>query len=80
MTSFNYCGKNAKDVGLICRCHLRNIMPDNIFYDGMRWGLTQFVYFFRGGNHCLLQHRRDRFSLITTTPVGGETLSYDGLK
>ena len=40
MTSFNYGGKKARDVGLTCRCHLSNIMPDSIFYDNMGWGLT----------------------------------------
>ena len=39
MTSFNYGGKKARDVGLTCRCHLSNIMPDSIFYD-MGWGIT----------------------------------------
>ena len=40
MTSFNYGGKKARDVGLTCRCHLNNIMPDSIFYDSMAWGIT----------------------------------------
>ena len=78
MTSFNYGGKKARDVGLTCRCHLSNIMPDSIFYDSMGWGMTQllllflyFVLFFlRRGNRCLPQHRRDGFSLIAITPVG----------
>ena len=33
LTSFNYDGKGAKDEGLTCRCHLSNIIPDNIFND-----------------------------------------------
>ena len=79
MTSFNYCGKKARDVGLTCRCNLSNIMPDSIFYDRgsyllcMGWGVTAAVvvaFFHRGGNCCLPQHRRDGFSLITITPVG----------
>ena len=37
MTSFNYGGKEARDVGLTCRC---NIMPDSIFYGSMGWGIT----------------------------------------
>ena len=69
MTSFNYGAKKARDVGLTCRCHLSNIMPDSIFYDSMGWGMIQF-FFLRSGNHCLPQHRRDGFSLITITPVG----------
>ena len=40
MTSFNYGGKEARDVGLTCRCHLSNIMPDSIFYGSMGWGIT----------------------------------------
>ena len=32
MTSFNYGGKEARDVGVTCRCHLSNITPDSIFY------------------------------------------------
>ena len=42
MISFNYGGKKARDVGLTCRCHLSNIMPDSIFYDdSVEWGMTQ---------------------------------------
>ena len=74
ITSFNYGGKKARDVGLTGRCHLSNIMPDSIFYDNMGWGMTQFVFFcfcfLRGGNRYLPQRRRDGFSLITITPVG----------
>ena len=29
-----------------------------------------YVFFLRGGNGCLPQHRRDGFSLMTITPVG----------
>ena len=43
MTSFNYGGKKARDVGLTCRCHLSNIMPDSIFCDSMGWGMTQLL-------------------------------------
>ena len=47
MTSFNYGGKKGKDVSLTCRCHLRNIMSDSIFYDSMGWGINcYFVYSF----------------------------------
>ena len=45
MTSFNYGGKKARDVGLTCRCHLSNIMPDSIFYDSMGWGIVIVVFF-----------------------------------
>ena len=47
MTSFNYGGKEARDVGLTCRCHLSNIMPDSIFYDSMGWGITCLFFFLR---------------------------------
>ena len=40
LTSFNYDGKEARDVGLTCRCHLSNIMPDNIFSDWQWQGIT----------------------------------------
>ena len=40
MTSFNYGGKEARDVGLTCRCHLSNNMSGSIFYDSMGWGIT----------------------------------------
>ena len=33
--TLNYGGKKARDVGLTCRCHLSNIMPDSIVYDSM---------------------------------------------
>ena len=68
MTSFNYGGKEARDVGLTCRCHLSNIMPDSIFYDSMGWGITFLFFvvllfcFFKGDNDCLPQHQRDTFS------------------
>ena len=69
MTSFNYGGKKARDVGLTCRCHLSNIMPDSIFYDSMGWRIT--CPFFKGDNHCLPQHKRDGLScLIIITPMG----------
>ena len=65
MTSFNYGGKEARDVGLTCRCHLSNIMPDSIFYGSMGWGITFFFFFnFKGDNHCLPQHIRDGFSCV----------------
>ena len=67
MTSLNYGGKKARDVGFTCRCHLSNIMSHSIIYGCMGWVMTQS--FFRGGNPCLPQHRRDGFSLIIITPV-----------
>ena len=43
MTSFNYGGKKARDV-LTCRCNLRNVMPESIFYDRMGWRMTQLLF------------------------------------
>ena len=40
MTSFNYGGQKARDVGLTCRCHMSNIMSDSIVYDSKGWGIT----------------------------------------
>ena len=48
VTSFNYGGKKARDVGLTCRCHLSNILPDSIFHDSMGCGVTQVLLFFLG--------------------------------
>ena len=44
--TFNFGGKKARDVGLTSRFHLSNFMPDNIFYDGMGWETTQFIFCF----------------------------------
>ena len=46
MTSFNYGGKKARDVGPTCICHLSNIMTDNIFYDSTGWWMTRVLFFF----------------------------------
>ena len=46
MTSFNYGGKKARDVGLTCRYHRRNIMPDSMFYDSSGLGIIIFFSFF----------------------------------
>ena len=79
MTSFNYGGKKARDVGLTCRCHLSNIMPDSIFCDSMEWRITYL--FFKGDNHCLPQHKRwNQLSYHYSTNGLGKTLSYNGLK
>ena len=45
MTSFNYGGKKARDVGLTYRCHLSNIFPDSIFYDSLGWEITHRLFF-----------------------------------
>ena len=38
--------KKARDVGLTCRCHLSNIIPDSFFYDSMLQGLTCLFFCF----------------------------------
>ena len=71
MASFNYDGKKASDVGLTCRCHLSNVMPDSILHNSVGWeggGVTFFPL--RDGNCCHPQHIIDGFSLTTITPVG----------
>ena len=45
VTEFNYDDKNARDVGLTCSCHLSNVMPDSIFHESMRQGITCSVSF-----------------------------------
>lgn len=54
--SFKLGGKKARDLDLPRRCHLGTIMPDSMFYSSMGSGITW--------GRCLLQHRRDSFSLI----------------
>ena len=46
VTSFNYDYKKARDVGLTCGCHLSNNMPESIFHESMRLGITPFFFFF----------------------------------
>ena len=67
MTSFNYGGKEARDVGLTCNCHMSNITPDSIFFDSIGWGMTHFLLlllFFSGGNCHLPQYRRGGFKWL----------------
>ena len=66
MTSLNYGGKMAKDEGLTCRFHLSNIIPDSIFYDSMKCGMTHFFPL----EAVIAEHRKDGLSLIYITPVG----------
>ena len=42
--SFDYGGKNGRDVGLAWKCHMSNIMPDSIFYDGMGRGISRCLF------------------------------------
>ena len=41
--SFNYDGKKARYVGLICTCHVSNIMLDSISHESMGQWITYFV-------------------------------------
>ena len=54
--SFKLGGKKARDLDFTHRCHLGIITPDSMFYSSMGCGITW--------GRCLLQHRRDSFSLI----------------
>ena len=65
--------RRQRDVGLTCRYHLSNIMPDSIFNDSMEWGMTCFfkevlIYVFLN------------IEEIESTPMSGESLSYNGLR
>ena len=42
VASFNYDGKKARDVGHTCWRHLSNNIPDSIFHESMRQGITFF--------------------------------------
>ena len=49
-------------------------MPDSMFYDSSGLGIIIFFFIFlffcKGDNHCLRQHKRDEFScLIIATPM-----------
>ena len=68
ITSFNYGGKKARDVGYACRRYMSNIMPNSIFYDSMGRRITQF--FSLAVVISLHHHIKDGFSLITITPMG----------
>ena len=51
-------------------------MPDSIFHESMRQGITcvcvffVFVFFVRGDTSCFPQDERDGISFITITSVG----------
>ena len=42
-------------------------MPVSMFCGSLDWKIP--LGFFSSGNHCLPQHRRDGFNLITVTPM-----------
>ena len=43
MTPFNYDSKRAKNAGLTCRFHIRNIMPDSILHEKMGQEIAECV-------------------------------------
>ena len=45
VTSFNHDDKKARDVGLTFWWHLSNNMPDSIFHESMRRGITCVCFF-----------------------------------
>ena len=69
VTSFNYDGKKARDVDLTCSCHLSNNIPDSIFHESTRQGITPFCLV-RGDTSCFPQDERDGIGFITITSVG----------
>ena len=68
MASFNYDGKKTRDLGVSCRCHLSNNMPDSVFYGSMVWGMTPFFVFLlcllSCGNCFHPQNRSDGYSVV----------------
>ena len=79
VTSFNYDDKKARDVGLTCWCHLSNNMPDSIFHESMRQGIT-FFFLMRGDTSCFPQDERNGISFITIKSVDlGKPYTITGL-
>ena len=74
MTPFISGSKEARDVGLYCRCHMSNIMCDSIFHDSMGWRIT--CLFFKGDNNFLPQHKRYGCYNYNTNGLR-KTLSYN---
>ena len=74
--SFNFDSKNERNLGLTCRCHLSNINRGSTFYDSVRlcFFVVLWIFFWRGDNHCLPQHKRDGSSLLIITPIGWRKL------
>ena len=86
VTSFNYDGKKARDIGLTCWCNRSNIMPDSIFRESMRQEVTYFFFFFfflGGWYFYFLQNERwKRWSQFCHYNISGrgEILSCNGLR
>ena len=79
MISFNFGGKKARDVDLTCRpyCAILCLIESPMIL----WNGGWLIFFIRGGNRSLPQHRRDGFSLFAITLMGvRETLTYKGLR
>ena len=89
----NYDGKKARDVGLTCWCHLSNIMPDSIFHESIRQGITWissfiffliflflFIYYFFSGVILLFSSGLKRWNKFYPYNISGrmEILSYNG--
>ena len=86
VTSFNYDDKKARDVGLTCWCHLSNNMPDSIFHESMRQGITCVCVFFCfcffcAGWYFLFSSGWKRWNQFYHYNISGcgEILSYNGL-
>ena len=81
MTSFNYGGKKARGVGLTCRCHLSNIMPDSIFYDSMGWGIACLLFSLRVIATVFFSTKKwIQLCYYYNTNGLGKNLSYNGLR
>ena len=46
VTSFNYDGKKARDVGVTFWCRMSNIVPDSMLHESMRQGINVLFFCF----------------------------------
>ena len=69
LTSFSYNDKVVRDVGLTCRCHLSNIMPDSIFNDWWRQVMIWKFFKIKGVVLLFTVSCKRKCSLITLASV-----------
>ena len=65
VTSFNYDGKKAMDVGLTCWSHLTNIMPDSSFPWKHEAGDNLFFFFFLRGDTSVFLRMKEMESVLS---------------
>ena len=81
VTSFNYDGKKARDVGVTFWCHMSNIVPDSMLHESMRQGINVlffcfvlvlylFFLFFARWYICFPYDERQGISFIDIKSVG----------